>query len=248
MSNISACVPQGRIVQGFLNDRSHWNENVASEKGISLTQQHWKIIHILRTEFYANSGILPSERDVQRGYTREWDALLTDAELNTLFPLGLKSQAAKIAGCLTINSVSDLLLVKGDAVWSIKPDQPVIDALKILSDKNIGALMVVEDGNLVGVMSERDITRDLLLQDKMIGDVKVADIMSRDVVSVAPNTSLDDCMGLMTDCGIRHLPVLSQERLVGVLSMPDLVKVVVEQQHFVITHLKSQQEIPAVLN
>jgi len=165
-----------------------------------------------------------------------------------LFPLGLKSQAAKIAGCLTINTVSDLLLVKGDAVWSIKPGQLVTDALKILSDKNIGALMVVEDGNLVGVISERDITRDLLLQDKMVSDVKVADIMSRDVVSVAPNTSLEECMELMTDCGIRHLPVLSQNRLVGVLSMPDLVKVVVEQQHFVITHLKSQQEMPAILN
>jgi len=111
--------------------------------------------------------------------------------------------------------------VKGDAVWSINPDQAVVSALKIMSDKNIGALMVVENDKLVGIVSERDFTRNAVLIDRSLADTKVMDIMSDDVISVEPDETLDQCMVLMTDQGFRHLPVVEHEQLVGVLSMPD---------------------------
>lgn len=242
MSQTSKAVSNVRNISGFLKQRSEWNEvvacQIAEREGLVLTKKHWDIINFVRSEFYTNKGIMPAERVISRGMEREWGTAVSSADLDELFPGG-QIQGAKIAGCITITTVEDLLAIKGDAVWSIKPDQAVIDALGLLTEKNIGALMVTKDDRLVGVVSERDFTRDVLLKGRSPTDTTVEEIMSVNVSAVSPDQSLEECMALMVDRGFRHLPVLDQERLVGVLSMPDLVKVIVEQQQFTITQLSS---------
>jgi len=237
---------QPRNIHGFLRHRSQWTENVAlqiaEQEGITLTDKHWDVINFIRTEFYANSGHVPAEKDIRSGMEQQWNTSLSITYLNSLFPGGSHTQGAKIAGCITVRTVSDLLAVKGDAVWSIYPKQLVIEALQMFTEKNIGALMVVEHDRLVGVVSERDFTRNAILQDRLITDSQVQDIMTGDVVSVEPDDTLEQCMALMTDRGFRHLPVLEHERLVGVLSMTDLVKVIVDQQRFTISQLKRQTD------
>jgi len=235
-----------RNIQGFLKHRSEWNEDTASiiaeREGVTLTDKHWDVIHLLRTEFYVNNGTVPLALDIKRSMEREWKTPLSYSELTTMFPGGLDTQGAKIAGCITMKTVQNLLDVKGDAVWSINPDQAVVSALKIMSDKNIGALMVVENDKLVGIVSERDFTRNAVLIDRSLADTKVMDIMSDDVISVEPDETLDQCMVLMTDQGFRHLPVVEHEQLVGVLSMPDLVRIIVEQQQFTISRLEQNSK------
>jgi len=237
-----------RNIDGFLQHRSQWTEEVAlqlaQKEGITLSEKHWDILHFVRNEFYANNGHVPGESEIRSAMVREWKTPLSVTDLTTLFPEGAHTQGAKIAGCITVSTVSELLSVKGDAVWSIKPDQLVIDALRILQEKNIGALMVVEHDKLLGVVSERDFTRQVILQDSLITETQVKNIMTRNVVSVETEDTLDQCMAIMTDQGFRHLPVLEQGRLVGVLSMTDLVKVIVDQQRFAISQLSSQTNQP----
>jgi TusE/DsrC/DsvC family sulfur relay protein len=227
-------------IGGFLKLRSEWSESVASQiaekEGIVLDRQHWDVIHFVRTEYYANHGSVPLERDIKRGMEKEWDAPVSYSSLYQMFPGG-SLQCAKIAGCITITTVDDLLGIKGDSVWSIEPQQPVIDALSLLAEKNIGALMVVEEDRLVGVVSERDFTRDVLLKGRSPSATAVKEIMTENIISVAPDDSLEECMSRMVDRRFRHLPVLNENRLVGVLSMPDIVKVIVEQQQFTISRL-----------
>ena len=229
-----------RNISGFLKSRSEWSETVAyqlaEKENIVLTDKHWDIIHFVRAEFYTNKGMVPHERYIMRDMEIVWGTPVSISDLNQLFPGGT-FQCAKIAGCITIRTVKDLLEVKGDAVWSIGPAQPVLDALAILSEKNIGALMVVDNKRLVGVISERDITREILLKQWSLNDTRIKDIMSIDIVSVTPKDTLEDCMALMVEQGFRHLPVLNNGQLAGVLSMPDLVKVIVEQQQFTIALL-----------
>jgi len=228
-------------IDGFLKHRSEWNESVASQiaeqEGLTLTDKHWDIIRFLRTEFYANNGHIPLVYEIEKGMQREWQSDISISELAELFPGGLNKQGAKIAGCITLQTVEDLLVVKGDSVWSIEPDQNVIEALRLLSEKNIGAVMVVEQNRLVGLMSERDYTRDVVLRDRSPKDTKVKDIMTENVVAVSPDDTLDNCMAIMTEKKFRHLPVLKDDRLVGVLSMTDLVRIIVQQQQFTISQL-----------
>lgn len=138
-----------------------------------------------------------------------------------------------------MNTVSELLNIKGNTVWTISPDQPVIKAIEIMAEKNIGALMVVEDDRLCGVVSERDYTRNVALQDRSSRNTKVREIMTKQAVTITSEHTLNQCMALMTERGFRHLPVVDNDRLIGVLSMPDLVKVIVEQQQFTIAQLES---------
>ena len=168
---------------------------------------------------------------------REWNSVIPYTELTTFFPGGLNRQGAKIAGCITLQTVNDFLTIKGDYVWSIEPDRDVIDALKLMSEKNIGALMVVEQERLVGLMSERDYTRDVALRGRSETNTKVGEIMSENICTAAPSDTLDQCMALMTERRCRHLPVLEDGRLMGVMSMPDLVRIIVQQQEFTIAQL-----------
>ena len=138
-----------------------------------------------------------------------------------------------------MKTVSQLLQVKGGSVWSVTPESSVFSALKLMAEKNVGALLVMNGDALRGIMSERDYARKVILLGKSSHELAVRDIMSDKVVSVTPKQTVDDCMGLMTGRRIRHLPVLDNGRVVGVLSIGDLVKAVIEEQKQTIQQLES---------
>lgn len=138
-----------------------------------------------------------------------------------------------------MKTVSQLLQGKGSNVWSVSPDSSVFDALKLMADKNCGALLVMAGGKLRGILSERDYARKVILLGKSSHDLAVSDIMSDKVVCVGPAQTVDECMALMTSKRIRHLPVLEGGRVIGVLSVGDLVKAVIEQQQQTIQQLES---------
>lgn len=138
-----------------------------------------------------------------------------------------------------MKTVSQLLQTKGGGVLSVTPESSVFDALKLMAEKNVGALLVMDGDTLRGIMSERDYARKVILLGKSSHELAVRDIMSEKVVSVTPKQTVDDCMGLMTGRRIRHLPVLDNGRVVGVLSIGDLVKAVIEMQQQTIRELES---------
>jgi len=131
-----------------------------------------------------------------------------------------------------------LLESKGNTIFSIEPDAPVLEAIKRMAEHRIGALMVMRGTTLVGVMSERDYARKVLLQGRSSSQTAVSDIMSSTPITVGPDTDVFDCMRLCTDSRIRHLPVVDGERVVGVISIGDLVKAVIDAQAEEIEHLQ----------
>jgi len=134
--------------------------------------------------------------------------------------------------------VSQLLAAKGHDVWSVTPDATVLDALQLMADRKIGALLVLENDGLVGVFSERDYARKVILMGKSSKDTPVSDIMSTKFVCVAPDQSTKECMSLMTDKRTRHLPVTDGDRLVGIISIGDVVKALIADREEVIEHLE----------
>lgn len=138
-----------------------------------------------------------------------------------------------------MKTVSELLQGKGGSVLSVTPESSVFAALKLMAEKNVGALLVMNGDVLRGIMSERDYARKVILLGKSSHELAVRDIMSDKVVSVTPKQTVDDCMALMTGRRIRHLPVLDNGRVVGVLSIGDLVKAVIEMQQQTIQQLES---------
>ncbi len=134
-------------------------------------------------------------------------------------------------------TVKQLLEKKGGDIWSISPHASVYDALSLMADRNIGAVLVVENGILVGILSERDYARKILLKGKTSLDTRVYEIMTTRVVYVTPERTLEECMALMTDKRIRHLPVFSGEQLIGLISIGDVVKELISEQEFVIEQL-----------
>ena len=138
-----------------------------------------------------------------------------------------------------MKSLKQLLGVKGTDVFSIAPDAKVIEALRLMAQKDVGALIVMERGRIVGILSERDYARKVILQGRSSEDVPVREIMTSDVVTVDPAQSVEQCMALVTQRRIRHLPVCEGERLIGVLSIGDLVKEVIADQEQTIRHLES---------
>jgi CBS domain-containing protein len=134
--------------------------------------------------------------------------------------------------------VKQLLANKGHDVWSIDADQPVLEAIKVMADKRIGALPVTREGKLVGVISERDYARKVVLLGRSSEDTPVAQIMSSPVVTVSPAEDVRQCMQIMTQRRIRHLPVLDDGRMIGVVSIGDLVRAVIEEQDQTIEHLE----------
>ena len=129
-----------------------------------------------------------------------------------------------------MRTVRQLLEAKSPEVIAIGPDAPVIDAIRLMAERQIGALLVMEGPRLAGILSERDYARKVVLQGRSSKDTPVRDIMTAEVVTVAPGDSIDHCMQLVTDRRIRHLPVLEGGAVVGVLSIGDLVKTVIELQ------------------
>jgi CBS domain-containing protein len=138
-----------------------------------------------------------------------------------------------------MKNVRQLLQAKGGAVASISPGMTVHEAMKIMAERNIGALLVLDGGQLVGVVSERDFARKLFLQDKLPSQLPVQDVMTRDVVYVRSEMTTEECMALMTDKRVRHLPVIENGQVIGVVSIGDLVKETICEQEFIIQQLES---------
>lgn len=137
-----------------------------------------------------------------------------------------------------MNFVIEILKTKGRDVWTVSPDSTVYDALQVMADKNVGALMVLERDEVVGVFSERDYARKIILKGKASKDTLVREIMSTELVWVRPDQTIEVCMNLMTNKRIRHLAVLDEGRLVGVISIGDVVKAIISEQEFTIQQLE----------
>jgi CBS domain-containing protein len=129
-----------------------------------------------------------------------------------------------------MQNVNDLLKTKGNQIWSIEFDAPIKDALHVLAQKDVGALPVVKNDKLVGIFSERDYTRKMAQKDTCTMDAPVSEIMTSKVFYVNLSCSIEDCMALMTERHIRHLPVLEQDKMVGLISIGDLVKAIISNQ------------------
>ena len=135
-------------------------------------------------------------------------------------------------------TVRDILRAKGNQIWSVSPDATVFDALELMAEKNVGALVVLDGENLAGIFSERDYARKIILKGKASKETSVEEIMTSEVTTVHPGQSVDDCMALMTDKRIRHLPVFEAEKLVGLISIGDVVKAVISEREFMIQQLE----------
>ena len=135
-------------------------------------------------------------------------------------------------------SVKQLLQGKGHDVWSIGPEVSVYDAIAKMAQEEVGALVVLEGESLVGLVSERDYARKVVLQGRSSRDTKIKDIMTTRVAYARPDQSVEDCMAMMTEKHIRHLPVMDGDKLLGVISIGDLVKYIIEEQKHVIEQLE----------
>lgn len=134
--------------------------------------------------------------------------------------------------------VRQLLKKKGHQIWSIGPDASVYEALELMAKKEIGALVVVEGARIAGVVSERDYARNVVLKGRLSKDTRVREIMTTRVVHAHPDHSVQECMELMTEKRVRHLPVLEEESLLGIISIGDLVKSIMSEQQFMIEQLE----------
>jgi len=135
--------------------------------------------------------------------------------------------------------VKELLAKKGSTIWSIAPDESVFEAVSLMAEKRIGVLMVLDKGELCGVVSERDYARRVVLLDRGSKTTLVREIMTARVVFVEPEQTIQNCMALMTEKNFRHLPVMDEGKLVGVLSMTDLVRALLADQEYVIAQLEN---------
>jgi CBS domain-containing protein len=139
---------------------------------------------------------------------------------------------------MAMRTVRQLLEAKAPEVFAIGPDAPVIDAIRLMAEKRIGAVLVMQAGKLAGILSERDYARKIVLQGRSSKDTPVRDIMTAQVISVGLGDSTDHCMQLVTDKRIRHLPVLDGDHVLGVVSIGDLVKAVIEDQQLELDQLQ----------
>jgi CBS domain-containing protein len=138
-----------------------------------------------------------------------------------------------------MKTVAQLLRSKPHGVLSIAPGTAVFQALQLMAEKNVGALLVLDGDNLVGIFSERDYARKVILVGKSSKETAVREIMSSHVLYVRPQQTIEDCMALMTDKHVRHLPVLEDERVIGVISIGDVVKGIISEQEFIIEQLQN---------
>jgi CBS domain-containing protein len=165
-------------------------------------------------------------------------------EVESSEPIGLhwpgnRAAAGQPAKGDVMKTLKQLLQAKSHGIFSIAPDARVIDALKLMAEKNVGALLVMDAGRLIGIITERDYARKVILKGKSSLDTPVREIMTDAVLCVHPDQSVEECMALMTDKRVRHLPVMDGGNLIGVLSIGDLVKETISEQQFVIKQLES---------
>lgn len=135
--------------------------------------------------------------------------------------------------------IREILNQKGNTVWSITPETTVLDAIRLMAEKNVGALLVTKESRLVGVLSERDYTRNVVLKGRTSKDTPVREIISGRVVSVSADHTVEECMRLMTEHRIRHLPVVEGNRILGVISIGDLVNSIISSQNSAIQQLET---------
>jgi CBS domain-containing protein len=136
-------------------------------------------------------------------------------------------------------TISDILSYKGSSAWSVSPDATVFEAIQVMADKNVGALLVTENDKLVGIISERDYTRKVVIKGKSSRTTAVKEILSSHVIHVTPAHTVEDCMRLMTDHHFRHLPVLEGDRIAGIVSIGDLVNWIISAQTSTISQLQT---------
>ena len=137
-----------------------------------------------------------------------------------------------------MRSVEKLLQIKGNQTWSIAPEATVYEALQLMSEKDVGAILVLEKGEVVGTFTERDYARKLILKGKFSKDTAVRELMTQEVLYVDPHNTIDDCMVLMTNNRVRHLPVLDNGKLAGIVSLGDMVKHIISDQESTIAQLE----------
>ncbi len=138
-----------------------------------------------------------------------------------------------------MNHVSDILSRKGNKYFAVSPSVTVLDALKLMAENNIGSVMVTDDDRYLGIVTERDYSRKVVLMGKNSNDTKVSDIMTSDLPHIKPSDTIEHCMSLMTDSKIRYLPVFEAEKLTGIISITDVVKQTILIQEQTISHLNT---------
>jgi CBS domain-containing protein len=138
-----------------------------------------------------------------------------------------------------VKAVSELLKNRSQTLWHVHPDDTVFDALKLLAEREVGALMVMDHGKLIGVLSERDYTRKIALQGKNSKETKVSDIMTRNVFVVTPDTRTRTCMALMSEKRIRHLPVVEGDTVIGMISIRDIMDDIIADNDLTIAQLEA---------
>lgn len=134
--------------------------------------------------------------------------------------------------------IQTLLKKKGYDVWSIAPDASVYDAIHLMAEKAVGALIVMDGQKLVGVISERDYARKIILEGRSSENTKISEIMSSEVITTGPDNRIEECMAIMTERRIRHLPVIDGDEVLGIISLGDLVKYIIAEQQFVIEQME----------
>lgn len=137
-----------------------------------------------------------------------------------------------------MSTVGDILEHTSGDIWSIGSDKSVLDAIRLMAEKGVGAMLVIDKNRLSGIFSERDYARKVILEDRSSHDTQVGDIMTRKVVTTTRDASVAECMALMTDNNFRHLPVVDDDKVIGMISIGDLVKVVIREQQYTIDQLE----------
>ena len=137
-----------------------------------------------------------------------------------------------------MRNIKQLLVDKGDDILTIGPNSSVYDAIKAMADNHVGSLLVMENENLVGIITERDYSKNIILKGKSSKYTPVKDIMVSNVLCVKPKQTVEECMALMTDKRVRHLPVIEDDKIIGIISIGDLVKAIISEQKFIIEQLE----------
>jgi len=138
-----------------------------------------------------------------------------------------------------MGKVKDILRDKGNTVYSVESTIMVIRAIELMCEKNIGGLLIVDNGKLEGIFTERDYARKLILKGKSSMNTPISELMTKNPFTIAPDNTIEDCMDMMTSRHIRHLPVVDGEKLIGIISIGDVVKHIIEEQKDIIEHLEN---------